>query len=443
MQAASSAGEARGFDPLIAAVPALVGVAAGILAVRLYAVPLRARGVVRSRPAWPGPDARRAARDGGRGVVRRAAGAAGHGHGRVASRSPPWTTSIAARTSRPGRGRRRLPDPVAELGSLPTALDVARASRRRGRRRASSRRRSRSACTDRRRCSRPSRPDRSSAALAGTPADPRVPRRVHDARAGPDPGDRVPGRGRGAAGREGWATCSRCRSRGTRSSTGSSRSGTRSPACRWTACGWSSRASGSRRRRPRPGSLPVRRHRPRPGRRSGRDPRRRRRGAPRASRSASQAEMATALRSSPVTSAVRTGILGRGARDGRLRRARHRRRARAGRRRPRPGGRAPADARPHRATGARRWWSPSTVRRRSPRSSPAARWGSACSSCSAAGARAGRPRRVAGERAGLVEAGPLLLIFAAMIVVVAVGLLLGATLQRRVAPSAVLRGRFE
>ena len=38
---------------------------------------------------------------------------------------------------------------------------------------------------------------------------------------------------------------------------------------------------------------------------------------------------------------------------------------------------------------------------------------------------------------------PLLLILVAMTVVVGVGLLLGVTLQRRVAPTAALRGRFE
>jgi putative ABC transport system permease protein len=41
------------------------------------------------------------------------------------------------------------------------------------------------------------------------------------------------------------------------------------------------------------------------------------------------------------------------------------------------------------------------------------------------------------------DAGPLLLILVGMIVVVAVGLLLGAMLQRRVAPTDALRGRFE
>ncbi len=41
------------------------------------------------------------------------------------------------------------------------------------------------------------------------------------------------------------------------------------------------------------------------------------------------------------------------------------------------------------------------------------------------------------------EALPLLLILLAMTVVVGVGLLLGVLLQRRVAPTAVLRGRFE
>lgn len=43
----------------------------------------------------------------------------------------------------------------------------------------------------------------------------------------------------------------------------------------------------------------------------------------------------------------------------------------------------------------------------------------------------------------VLEAGPLLLILAVMIAVVALGLSLGAVLQRRVAPTAVLRGRFE
>ena len=41
------------------------------------------------------------------------------------------------------------------------------------------------------------------------------------------------------------------------------------------------------------------------------------------------------------------------------------------------------------------------------------------------------------------EALPLLLILLAMTVVVGVGLLLGVLLQRRVAPTAALRGRFE
>lgn len=43
----------------------------------------------------------------------------------------------------------------------------------------------------------------------------------------------------------------------------------------------------------------------------------------------------------------------------------------------------------------------------------------------------------------VLDPGPLLLLFAAMVAVVLVGLLLGAVLQRRVAPTAVLRGRFE
>jgi putative ABC transport system permease protein len=43
----------------------------------------------------------------------------------------------------------------------------------------------------------------------------------------------------------------------------------------------------------------------------------------------------------------------------------------------------------------------------------------------------------------VLEPGPLLLIFIGMIAVVAIGLGLGAALQRRVAPTAALRGRFE
>ena len=43
----------------------------------------------------------------------------------------------------------------------------------------------------------------------------------------------------------------------------------------------------------------------------------------------------------------------------------------------------------------------------------------------------------------VLQPGPLLLIFIGMIAVVAVGLGLGAALQRRVAPTAALRGRFE
>ncbi len=43
----------------------------------------------------------------------------------------------------------------------------------------------------------------------------------------------------------------------------------------------------------------------------------------------------------------------------------------------------------------------------------------------------------------VVQAGPLLLILAVMIVVVATGLALGAALQRRVEPASALRGRFE
>jgi putative ABC transport system permease protein len=43
----------------------------------------------------------------------------------------------------------------------------------------------------------------------------------------------------------------------------------------------------------------------------------------------------------------------------------------------------------------------------------------------------------------VIGAGPLLLIFVGMIVVVAVGLALGTALQRRVAPATALRGRFE
>jgi putative ABC transport system permease protein len=43
----------------------------------------------------------------------------------------------------------------------------------------------------------------------------------------------------------------------------------------------------------------------------------------------------------------------------------------------------------------------------------------------------------------VLDPGPLLLIFAVMIVVVVAGLVLGAVLQRRVAPTAALRGRFE
>ena len=43
----------------------------------------------------------------------------------------------------------------------------------------------------------------------------------------------------------------------------------------------------------------------------------------------------------------------------------------------------------------------------------------------------------------MLEPLPLLLILVAMTVVVGVGLLLGVALQRRVAPTAALRGRFE
>ncbi len=43
----------------------------------------------------------------------------------------------------------------------------------------------------------------------------------------------------------------------------------------------------------------------------------------------------------------------------------------------------------------------------------------------------------------VLAAGPLLLVLAVMIAVVSAGLVLGAVLQRRVAPTAALRGRFD
>ena len=43
----------------------------------------------------------------------------------------------------------------------------------------------------------------------------------------------------------------------------------------------------------------------------------------------------------------------------------------------------------------------------------------------------------------VIEPAQLLAILAAMIIVVGFGLWLGAVLQRRVAPAAALRGRFE
>ncbi len=61
-----SSGDIAGFDPLIAAVPALVGVAAGIVAVRLYPLPMRlAARVARRRRGLVGMLAARRAAEGG------------------------------------------------------------------------------------------------------------------------------------------------------------------------------------------------------------------------------------------------------------------------------------------------------------------------------------------------------------------------------------------
>jgi putative ABC transport system permease protein len=63
----SAAGELSGVDPLLAAVPALVGLAAGIVVVRLYPLPLRLAGLLASagRGLVPGLGLRRAERQSG------------------------------------------------------------------------------------------------------------------------------------------------------------------------------------------------------------------------------------------------------------------------------------------------------------------------------------------------------------------------------------------
>jgi putative ABC transport system permease protein len=69
--AASTAGTVRGFDPFIAAVPALVGVAAGIVVVRLYPIVLGAAAAVarRGRGLVPMLAARRATEGGASSAV--------------------------------------------------------------------------------------------------------------------------------------------------------------------------------------------------------------------------------------------------------------------------------------------------------------------------------------------------------------------------------------
>src|SRR5690606_29278327 len=67
----SAAGALPGVDPFLAAVPALVGIAVGILTVRLYPLPLRVAGVVvaGARSLVPALGLRRAERQSGAGLL--------------------------------------------------------------------------------------------------------------------------------------------------------------------------------------------------------------------------------------------------------------------------------------------------------------------------------------------------------------------------------------
>ena len=155
----------------------------------------------------------------------------------------------------------------------------------------------------------------------------------------------------------------------------------------------------------------------------------------------SQAETAAALRAQPVTNAVRDDDPRRRARDGRLCGARRRGGTRARRPRADPGGRPPAHARADRPPDGR-----ATLAEHGPITVAAFIAGGLLGAALFALLRRHRASaRSSGRRSRSrrPRARPLLLIFVAMIVVVGFGLWLGAMLQRRVAPTAALRGRFE
>ena len=441
LKAVSSAGAVGGFDPLIAAVPVLVGIAAGIVVVR--ALPVRAAGRGRGRPSRSRPRAGPGgtAGDRRRHVIRRPARAAGDGDRRRVRRR-------VARRPRSGRGRRRL---AGRGGQLPPA-DVERLASARPRRgRAPGRdrrgRRVRGQRADQRRgTADPVRPARRRARwpprwrarppTRGSPTASRRPARVRSPRSSRRPSPRRP------AARS-WVTCSPAASRASPSSTRWWRCATRSPVCRSTGRGSSRRASGSQVQAPEARIAPgvgdgERADDLARGHACGRDGH-----VASAVVTTSQAEEADALRESPVTQAVRGVILAAAlvtaayaalgvaaalalsgiARSVEVARLRtlgltgtpgHRARRRRAR---------PDDA--HR------------VRRRRPARGRAVR--TARGRRSASGGSSGRPVDVPLA----LQAGPLLLILAGMIAVVAIGLALGAAFQRRVAPAAAIRGRFE
>ena len=263
-----------GFDPLIAAVPVLVGIAAGH----------------RRRPAVPDRPARRAAvaRRRGAGLVAHARGPPGD-RGRRDARpccsscsrprpSPPSPRSRSTASTRAPTRRRGSRSAAAtasrrRTAALPANLDAAALPGVDGRRPACSRASRRSAAARAQALFASSIAGPMATALAGTPADPQFPPRLHDAR----------GRARS---RPSSRRSSREAPRGVklgetfqtsvagvqRSSTASRRFATGSRGCRAVGPGSWRRASGSWPRPPRRGCADLdhrRRARDGPGRPAG------------------------------------------------------------------------------------------------------------------------------------------------------------------------------
>ena len=407
LHAVSSAGAVGGFDPLIAAVPVLVGIAAGIVVVRLYPIALRG--------AWPSI-ARR-----GRGLVlvlaaRRATeGGASSAVLLVllATATVAAFAAVVARQPRPGRrrgglavGRRQLPPPDAErrAPAQPRRRGAAGGHGRRRRVRGRARRSAaaRAAVAVRHRGRGPDG-DRAGRDARG----PAVPRGLHDARgrarsrrSSPRSSPRAP---RGVKLGEAFPASVEGFNLDLPGRRGARR---RSRGCRAVGPGSLRRASGSWPRPRRPGSC-----------RSGRIV-----DAPDDGTADALRAAVTAM--SPGGRDHQPGRGGGGAphgardpgrpgahprrraRDGGLRGARRRRRARPVGHRPDGRGRPAADARADRPPGGRPGGRRARPDHRRRASCSAACSASRCSRCSRSALGLGRPRRLAGRRPDRPRARP-------------------------------------